>query len=653
MTAPKTKPYGTWTSPISAEMLVSKAVKLGQTFIDKDRCYWLETRPSEKGRSVLVAADHSGKIEDISPQDYNLRTAVHEYGGGAAIIADGKVFFSNFHDHRVYEQTLGSKSARPLTKEGVSRYADFCFDAKRNRLILIREDHADDPAEPLNFLEVLSLEGNTESEMLLAGSDFFSSPRISPDGRLLAWLTWKHPDMPWDESKLWTGNLGNDGSLSNIQHVAGGKGESVAQPEWGPDGTLYFASDRNGWWNLHASYSGLVEPLVEMQAEFAYPHWVFGLSNYCILPDNKIICSYTRNGFWQLSEFDPDSRVLTDIDTPYKDISYLRACGNKIVFRAGAADRFAEIVSMDLESKELKVLRTSNACSINSKYFSEAEAIEFPSSKGQAYAFFYEAKNPDFAAPSGNLPPLIVKSHGGPTSACSSTLELGIQYWTSRGFSVVDVNYGGSSGFGREYRERLSGNWGIVDVDDCVSAVKYLTEAGKIDPHKVAITGGSAGGYTTLCALTFQSDFFAVGASYYGVSDLSSLATDTHKFESRYLDGLIGPYPERKDLYEERSPLQHADKINCPIIFLQGLEDKVVPPSQSEAMVEALKTKKIPVCYLSFEGEQHGFRKADTIKSSIEAELSFFCKVMQIERDDLVPVPIINEEKLLPVKSSK
>lgn len=638
MTSRKTASFGAWQSPISAEMLSSSALKVGQTFIDSNRAYWIETRAAEKGRSVVVSARFDGSdVADFSAPDFNVRNAVHEYGGGAAIVENGDLYFSHFADHKVYVQKAGSKSASALCKESSSRYADFCLDSKRNRLIVVREEHYGSGEEPLNFLDVLNLDGSSEPGMLLAGSDFFSSPRVSEDGRLLAWLSWNHPNMPWDETKLWTGNLGNDGSLSNIQLVAGGNGESVTQPEWGPDGTLYFVSDKNGWWNLCASYSGLVEPLIEMEAEFAYPQWVFGLSNYAVhKTSNNIICSYNKHGVWSLAEFNSETRTLSEIATPYQDISYVRCSEDKVVFRAGASDRFAEIVCLDLNSRETQVLRRSNVCDIDAKYFSTAEPIEFAAKDGgKAYAFYYPAKNPDFEGPAGSLPPLIVKSHGGPTSACSSTLELSIQYWTTRGFSVVDVNYGGSTGFGRPYRERLKDNWGIVDIDDCVSAVEYLSKAGKVDTSKIAITGGSAGGYTTLCALTFRPSVFSVGACYYGVSDLSALATDTHKFESRYLDKLVGPYPARKDIYDQRSPALHADKITCPVIFFQGLEDKVVPPSQSEVMVNALKKKGLPVAYLTFEGEQHGFRKADTIKTCLQSELTFYCNIFGIKRDDL------------------
>ena len=673
--SPKVSPFGSWQSPISAEMVGSSALGLGDVIVDGDTIYWLESRPAEKGRTVLVCLDKSGKARDVTGAEFNIRNAVHEMGGAAAIISDGHVYFSNYSDHRVYKQTLsGSQDdagsmdgrsgadplslallmvpnpAQALSKPGPYRYADFCHDKKRNRLILVKEDHSEPGMEPLNTLDVLPLDGEHEAEMLLAGSDFFSTPRVSPDGRLLCWLTWSHPNMPWQETKLWTGNLGNDGSLSNMQLVAGGKGESVTQPRWGEDGTLYFVSDKgNGWWNLHASYSGLVEPLVEMEAEFCEPPWVFGMSSYALLSNNTIVCSYTQNGSWKLAAFSIDTREFKPLETPYTNFRSVQGAGDLCAFVAGAADRFPEIASLDIKSGKRTVLKKSSEVELDSGYLSIAQSIEFPTENGKtAYAFFYPAKNKDFNAPANTLPPTVVYSHGGPTGATSDNLDLGVQFWTSRGFSIVDVNYGGSTGFGREYRERLNGgNWGIVDVDDCANVVKYLAKSGLIDENRVAISGGSAGGYTTLSALAFKKVFKA-GASYYGVSDLEGLVKDTHKFESRYLDSLIGPYPARKDIYEQRSPVLHADKIICPVIFFQGLEDKIVPPSQSEAMVNALRKKGLPVAYLTFEGEQHGFRRSETNQKCLNAELTFFCKVFAISRDDTDnSFPIENEDKLL------
>lgn len=644
--APEIAPYGSWHSPISPQMVVSSGIRLGQVYIDADTVYWTESRPMEKGRTVLVACKIDGKPYDLSPAEFNVRNAVHEMGGGAAIISEGFAYFSNIADHRLYKQKLDSKKAVAISKPGPFRYADYCHDKKRNRLIVVKEDHSYEGEEPINSLDVLPIDGEHEAEMLLAGSDFFSSPRISPDGRLLAWLTWNHPNMPWDETKLWTGNLGNDGSLSNMQLVAGGNGESIMQPEWGPDGTLYFISDKSGWWNLHASYSGLVEPLLEMNVEFGAPQWAFGASNYAVVSANKIICTYTKDGFWHLAEFDTDSRTLSEIETEYKDFWYLRHSGEYIAFQGGGPDRFQEIVAMHLPTRKTTTLKRSSTCQVDPSYLSHAQPIEFPTENGKtAYAFFYPAKNKDFEAPEGTLPPLIVHSHGGPTGATGSNLDLEMQFWTSRGFALVDVNYGGSTGYGREFRERLKGNWGIVDVDDCVNAAKYLIDSGKVDPNRVAISGGSAGGFTTLSALAFRK-LFKAGASYYGVADLESLVRDTHKFESRYLDSLIGPFPAKKNIYDERSPVMHAEKIDCPVIFFQGLEDKIVPPSQSEAMVNALRKRGVPLAYLSFEGEQHGFRRSETQQKCISSELTFFCKIFGIERDDFEELEIENSSKL-------
>lgn len=657
--SPTISAYGTWHSPIDVEMVSAASLRIGQTFAYGDYFYWTERRPAEQGRTVLVGRSLTGTACDITPKDANVRTAVHEYGGGSAFIDEGIAFYSNFADHRVYRIDLDPKtgmaasSAKAITKPGPYRYADFCYDKKRNRIIAIKEDHSDPSQEPLNTLDVMPADKETEAEMLLAGSDFFASPRISPDGRLLCWITWNHPNMPWDESKLWTGNLGNDGSLSNMQCVAGGKGESVAQPEWGPDGALYFVSDKSGWWNLHASYSGLVEPLVEMEAEFCQPPWVFRMDNYKVLANNKVICTYTKNGRWYIAQFDPDSRELTNFDLPYQGYSQLQAFGDNVVFIGSAPDRFSEVVVLDTTSGKVTVIKKSSDLILDPGYISLPEPIEFPTEDGlTAHAFYYPAKNKDYLSPEGEKPPLIVHSHGGPTGACGSGLSLDMQYWTSRGFSIVDVNYGGSTGYGRKYRERLNGKWGIVDVDDCCNAAKFLSKEGKADANRLAISGGSAGGYTTLGAITFR-DTFKAGASYYGVSDLEGLATDTHKFESRYLDGLIGRYPEDKAIYDERSPAKHAEKIKCPAIFFQGLEDKVVPPSQSECMVNAMRKNGLPVAYLTYEGEQHGFRKADSIQHSLRAELSFYCRVFGINRSDLDPsLKIENEQSLLKASPS-
>lgn len=642
MKAPTIAPYGTWQSPITSELITSSSIKLSHSNIFSGNYYWLEARPQEAGRCVVVCRNQEGETLDLNPAPFNVRNTAHEYGGGAFTLHDNVLYFCNFADQRIYRQKPGGKP-ETISKPCPSRFADLVVDSKRNRLLFIREDHSWEGGEAITSLDYLSLDGKGEIETLLTGSDFFSSPKVSPDGRLLSWITWNHPNMPWDETKLWLGNLGNDGSLSNVQQVAGGNGESVMQPEWGTDGTLYFISDRNGYWNLYSAFYGEIEPLLEMEAEFGYPPWIFGQSTYSIESEKRIICAFNRKGLWRLGSIDLPTKKLTEIETPYKDISFVKAQNGKVIFRAGSPTDFLQIVLLDLDSGKSETLQRSNNISLANGFLSAAQTIEFESAdKERAHAFFYPPQNQDFAGPVGEKPPLIVKSHGGPTAACTSTLDLGIQYWTSRGFAVVDVNYGGSTGYGKNYRKRLDGKWGVVDVDDCVMAADFLCQTGQADMKRLIITGSSAGGYTTLCALTFR-DKFKAGASYYGISDLEALIRDTHKFEARYTDRLVGPYPERKDLYIERSPLHFAKQIKCPVIFFQGEEDKVVPQVQSEHLVTALRQKKMPVAYLLFPGEQHGFRKAETIKRCLDAELGFYCRIFGIARNDLnVPLPIEN-----------
>jgi dipeptidyl aminopeptidase/acylaminoacyl peptidase len=497
--------------------------------------------------------------------------------------------------------------------------------------------------EAINTIATVPANGGAE-QVLVSGHDFYSSPRISSDGSRLAWLAWNHPNMPWDGCDLWIGEFASDGSIAKQQCVAGSESESIFQPEWSPDGMLYFVSDRTGWWNLYRlSDDGRAQPLGEMQAEFGAPQWVFGMSTYAFESPARIVCTYAERGLWKLGTIDVASGKLEKIDTPYTDITFVRAAPGRAVFRAGAPAQAYAIVEFDLETREPKVLRRANNIQIDQGYISEPRAIEFPTENGlTAHGFFYSPKNRDFNAPKGEKPPLLVKSHGGPTSATVAALSPSIQYWTSRGIGVLDVNYGGSTAYGRAYRERLNDNWGIVDVDDCVNGAQYLVARGEADGARLMIDGGSAGGYTTLCALTFR-DAFKAGASHFGVSDAEALAKETHKFESRYLDRLIGPYPERRDLYFQRSPINFTDRLSCPVIFFQGLEDKVVPPNQAETMVEALRKKGLPVAYVAFAGEQHGFRKAENIRHSLDDELYFYSRVFGFELAEQVdPVKIDN-----------
>jgi len=647
MAAIKTAPYGSWQSPLTSDLIVSETVRLGDVLLDGPDIYWVEMRPSEGGRYVVVRCTPDRQTTDITPPDFNVRTRVHEYGGRAFAVDHGEFYFSNFSDQQIYCQKPKTEPA-PITSDSSMRFADIVVDRLRHGLICVCEDHSGQPTGPENKLVRLD-PGKTDEtanqplKVLVSGSDFYASPCLSPDGSRLAWLCWNHPNMPWDGTELWVGELGPDGGFLNVEKVAGGKHESIFQPQWSPDGTLYFISDRSGWWNLYRRQADAIKPVVQIDAEFGMPQWLFGMSTFAFESDRQLICAYTRKGRWQLAEINLATDKLDVIATPYTEISYLRASSGRAVFMGGSAAESTSIVQLDLTTRSLGVLRRSSPVAVDAGYISTPEAIEFPTSHGQtAHAFFYPPQNRDYQAPFDERAPLIVKSHGGPTAAATESLDLATQYWTSRGIAVLDVNYGGSTGYGRAYRQRLNGRWGLVDKQDCVNGAKFLVENFGVDKDRLIIKGGSAGGYTTLCALVFD-DTFRAGASYYGVSDLESLAQDTHKFESRYLDQLIGPYPARKDLYVARSPIHHAEGLSCPIIFFQGLEDKVVPPGQAEMMVNILKDKKLPVAYITFEKEQHGFRIAQNIKRALDAELYFYSRVFGFKpADDIVPVEIEN-----------
>jgi dipeptidyl aminopeptidase/acylaminoacyl peptidase len=642
-----TAPHGTWKSPITAELIAAGETHLGQVSLDGDDVYWVESRPVEGGRNALVRC-RSCHVTDVVPPVYDVRTRVHEYGGGAYAVDAGVVYFANFADQRMYRLTEPGEPV-PITPESGARlrYADAVVDAPRGRLICVREDHTAG-GEAVNSIVSVDCDGDDAGGQLLAsGGDFYSTPRLDPDGNQLAWLTWNHPNMPWDGCELWVGEFAPDGTLASTRWVAGGVAESIFQPEWSPDGVLYFASDRNGWWNLQRiSADGEIESVSRSKAELGMPQWLFGMSMYAFASPELVVCSHVEQGVSRLETIDTQTGKLTVIDSPFTDIQFLKAANGLAVFRAGSPTEVASITKFDVATGQFETLRRANEQEVYPRYFSVPRAIEFPTEAGlTAHGFFYPPQNPDFRAPDGEKPPLIVKSHGGPTAAASTALSLSVQFWTSRGFAVLDVNYGGSTGYGRQYRERLNKKWGIVDVDDCVNGAKYLVDRGEVDGQRLIITGGSAGGYTTLCALTFRNAFKA-GASHFGVSDAEALARDTHKFESQYLTGLLGPYPGRKDIYFERSPINFPERLSCPVIFFQGLEDKVVPPNQAEKMVEAIRTKGIPVAYAAFEGEQHGFRQAHNIKRALEGELYFYSRVFGFELAEPVePLQIENLKK--------
>jgi dipeptidyl aminopeptidase/acylaminoacyl peptidase len=640
-------PYGSWRSPITSRLITGGTISLGQAVLDGDEVYWVEQRPLEGGRNVVVRRGTDRSTVDLTPAPFDARTRVHEYGGGAYTVAEGAVYFSNFADQRLYRQDPGAPP-RPITPAADSadpalRYADAVLDKRRGRLICVREDHRGGQ-EPVNTLVGLDLDGDQAGGQVLAeGADFYATPRLSPDGARLAWLSWDHPNMPWDGTTLWVADVQADGSLGPPEQVAGGEGESIFQPSWSPDGVLHCVSDRTGWWNLYRWREGQVEPLYPLEAEFGLPQWVFGQSTYGFSGPDEIVCAYTQQGLWRLARLDLSAGRLEPFDLPYTAVGGLQVESGRAVFLGGSPSEGTALVQLELASGQLEVLRRSSELRVDPRYLSAPQPIEFPTENGlTAHAIFYPPRNDDFEATPDERPPLLVISHGGPTGATAATLNLTIQYFTSRGFAVVDVNYGGSTGYGRPYRQRLNGQWGVVDVADCVNAARELARQGLVDDQRLAIRGGSAGGYTTLAALTFY-DVFQAGASHYGIGDLEALALETHKFESRYLDRLIGPYPERRDLYQARSPIHFTERLSSPLILFQGLEDKVVPPKQAEQMFEAVRRKGLPVAYVPFPGEQHGFRRAETIQRALDGELYFYSRVFNFDLADPVePVPIEN-----------
>jgi dienelactone hydrolase len=667
-------PYGTWTSPLSAATVAAAGLRLGAVQLDGTDVYWLEGRPQEGGRYALVKCSADGTITDVTPRDINVRTRVHEYGGGAYLVVDGVVYCSNFGDQRIYRCVRGICEA--ITPEGVWFYADVEFDRRRKRVFCVREDHTGN-GEAVNTLVAIASEppdgGPHGQEVIASGYDFYSTPRLSPDGSTLAWLCWRHPNMPWDGTELWVAEVDKSGALSDQRCVAGSQTESVYQPGWSPDGVLYFVSDRTGYWQLYRTTNGSnVSNVVNVSndsnapngsnVEFGRAQWVFGTSTWTCAGPSRLVASYTRAGRWYLATIDLGSGRLTDLAREVEPSEWIAANATHAVAVAGSATRPDRVVRITLATGDVETLREAafaegfgeprrsgtrrraSSLTLDEASISVAEAIEFPTGSGlTAHAFYYPPRNGDFEAPAGEQPPLIVISHGGPTAAAKATFDPQIQYWTTRGFAVVDVNYGGSTGYGRAYRERLNGAWGIVDVADVINAARFLADQGRADGERLAIRGGSAGGFTTLAALTFHPGVFKAGASYYGVSDLEVLDLDTHKFESRYSHTLVGPYPAAKEIYRARSPIHAIDRLSCPLILFQGLEDRIVPPNQSEMMAAAVRARGLPVAYLAFEGEQHGFRKADTIIRSLEAELYFYGKVFGFTpADAIAPVTIDN-----------
>ena len=641
-----TAPYGSWASPITTDLVASEGgVSFAYLDISEEGVYWTESRPQESGRSALVFRPHGGEPTDVVPSEFNVRTRVHEYGGGAWFRHGRVAFCSSFDDSRLYRIEEPGAEPRPITPEPSEphalRYADGRVFAGGHLIVCVRELHGE--GEPVNELVVLPADGSSEPKVIATGRDFYAAPRPSPDGSSLAWLAWDHPHMPFEGTDLCVADLASDGSLSNGRRVAGSEQESIFQPEWSSDGLLYFVSDRTGWSNLYVERDGEVHALTSEEAELGYPQWVFDLSRYAFLADGRIACIFTRAAIDSLELFDPQSGNLELLDLPYTTYSSpsLQSHGTRLVFPASTPIDAAAVIELDLDSGDRKILRRSTEVKLDERYISVAQPVDFPGADGlNSHGFYYAPANSDFSGPDDELPPLVVFVHGGPTAHVSPSLDLQVQLFTSRGIAVVDLNYGGSTGYGREYQDRLRGRWGEIDVEDSAAAARYLGDRGDIDLARVQITGGSAGGYTTLMALAVR-DEFASGVSYYGVADLVTFHEDTHKFESHYDEYLVGPWPDAIDLYRDRSPVVHADSISDPLLLLQGLDDKVVPPSQAEVIVDALKRRGIPYAYIAFAGEGHGFRKAENIKRASEAHLSFLAQVSGFApADEIEPIEI-------------
>jgi dipeptidyl aminopeptidase/acylaminoacyl peptidase len=641
-------PFGSWKSPITSELIVADTMGISSPTWHQGDLLWIESRPQEAGRNVLVVRDQDGSERDINPAPFNIRTRVHEYGGGAWFLHQGAVFFSNFSDQHLYRQGLDETAPTQLTHDDGLRFANGCIDEKRNRIVCVIEDHRGD-GEAVNFIGTIDIRSGDVTE-LSKGHDFYAAPVLSSDGKHLAFMSWDHPDMPWDETIIWLTTLNEAGMPGGLKKVAGGKnGEqkiSAQQPLFSPKGELFFISDISGWWNLYRETSD--QSICPMDAEFGSPHWGFGLHSYDFLNDSQIVCNYGIGNVSQLAVLDIDTGNLNNLDLPYSHLGGISLNDQTLTTNAASPITFPELITVNLRTGKHESFKQSTNLTLDEAYYSVPETITFPTANAQiAHGFYYPPANKDYGGAtdnknSQNAPPLVVMMHGGPTGATHSVLNLRTQFWTSRGFAVLDLNYRGSTGYGRDYRDKLIKQWGIVDVEDAVYGAEYLVQQRKADKDRLAIRGGSAGGYTTLSALTF-TDTFKAGASHYGVGDLEALAKDTHKFESRYLDSMIGAYPEEIEVYQARSPIHHADQMASPCIFFQGLEDKVVLPNQAETMVDALTEKGVPVAYVPFKGEQHGFRIAENIKRCMDLELYFYGRVFGFSpADQIEPIAILN-----------
>ena len=644
--------YGTWLSPIKSSLIVENLITPLEIRIDeKGYSYWLEFRPFENGRYVLRS---NKQQNDLIGKTFNCRTRVHEAGGGSYIVNNDIIYFTNFADQRVYQINPEENTEPiPLTNESNNsslRYADFTFDSLRQQLICVHENHQDEN-NIQNTIVSIPLNDSSSIITLDSGYDFYSSPRISPDRKYLVWICWNHPNMPWDQTELLIGEFNNQKNISliNKRKLIGEINQSILQPEWSHDGKfIYFISDQNNWWNIYrTSIDGqLVEHIYNIEAEFGGPTWQFGQSYYSFDSNGNIVAVYWKDGIAKLVRIDLKTRSLFSLTATeeYTDIRQVHVYNHNIYFIGSSSIKPTEIVEYNFQTNKKQILIRSTNLTIDQRYLSIPEILSFNTGNDIAYGFYYPPKNDDYQIPlkSNELPPLLVCSHGGPTLATTNSFNLHTQYWTSRGFALLDVNYRGSTGYGRKFRDSLKGNWGIYDVQDCIAGAEYLVQQNKVDRNRLAIHGGSAGGYTTLCALTMYN-YFSAGASYYGISNLELLLHETHKFEAHYLDRLIGEYPAKKNIYIERSPINYIKNLSKPIIFFHGAEDKIVLPNQTEIMVNELRKKCIPVAYALFEGEQHGFRKAENIRKSLDGEFYFFSKIFHFQMaDDFESIPIEN-----------
>lgn len=632
--------FGEWKSPITSSLIATSAIGLAETYREGNVLYWTEMRPNEGGRQAIVMRDENRNVEDVIAAPFSARSRVHEYGGGAFTVIGRVIYFSNMADQRLYRVEPGGEPVA-VTAESKRRFADGTIDKTGSWMIAVCENHEKAGSEAVNTLVRIDLKTG-EVKDVVSGADFYASPRLSPDGKSIAWISWHHPSMPWDETELWLSSVDGAGNLAQPKKIAGTAGESINEPRWSPKGELFYVSDLSQWWNLYRyENGGRSVPVHESESEFTGPLWGLGISSYGFLNDHEIIAAHVIKGVWFLGRLDLNSGFLKRIDVPFSEIRQVRVSGQKVSFLAAAPDEPWTLIEWDRPTDEFKRVKTAFRVDVPTTFFSSPSAVQFDTARGKSYGFYYPPCNPDHEN-KNEAPPLLVVSHGGPTGACSTNLNLGYQFWTSRGFAVLDVNYGGSTGYGTQYRRRLNGQWGIVDVEDCIAGANHLVAQKLADPKRLIIRGGSAGGFTTLAALTFHK-VFSAGASHYGVSDIELLAKDTHKFESKYDSTLIGPYPQRKDLFVERSPIHYVDQISCPLILLQGLEDKVVPPNQAEKMYLAVKKRGIPVAYVTFAGEDHGFRKKESIERALNSELYFYSKIFNfVPADKIEPIQIDN-----------